>query len=136
MPEPLELNEVLQGRKVPSVEPGTTAGWMVINLNSFRGDTQNALHWLDLAYATGARDHRALAPDPFFEKLRAYSNFKEIIHRMENDVARMRQRAQKNSFPRSLPRPIRGRLLNLTIYGGTNDSRYARDPGCEAQPGG
>jgi hypothetical protein len=32
MPEPLELNEVLQGRKILSVEPGTTAGWMVINL--------------------------------------------------------------------------------------------------------
>jgi hypothetical protein len=32
MPEPLELNEVLQGRKILSVEPGATAGWMVINL--------------------------------------------------------------------------------------------------------
>jgi hypothetical protein len=32
MPEPLELNEVLQGRKILSVEPGTTPGWMVINL--------------------------------------------------------------------------------------------------------
>ena len=32
MPEPLELNDELQGRKILSVEPGTTPGWMVINL--------------------------------------------------------------------------------------------------------
>jgi hypothetical protein len=32
MPEPTELNEVLQGRKILSVEPGTTPGWMLINL--------------------------------------------------------------------------------------------------------
>jgi hypothetical protein len=32
MPEPLELNEVLQGRKILSVEPGTTPGWMLLNL--------------------------------------------------------------------------------------------------------
>jgi hypothetical protein len=64
-------------------------------INSLRGDTQKALHWLDLAYATGARDHRALAMDPFFEKLRADSNFKEIIHRMESDVTRMRERARE-----------------------------------------
>jgi hypothetical protein len=32
MSEPLELNEVLQSRYILSVEPGTTAGWMVINL--------------------------------------------------------------------------------------------------------
>jgi hypothetical protein len=31
MPEPVELNEVLQGRKILSVEPGATNGWMVIN---------------------------------------------------------------------------------------------------------
>jgi len=64
-------------------------------INSLRGDTQKALHWLDLAYATGARDHRALATDPLFEKLRADSNFKEIIHRMESDVTRMRERARE-----------------------------------------
>jgi hypothetical protein len=32
MSEPLELNEVLPGRKILSVEPGTTPGWMVLNL--------------------------------------------------------------------------------------------------------
>jgi hypothetical protein len=30
--EPIELHEVLQGRKIQSVEPGATPGWMLINL--------------------------------------------------------------------------------------------------------
>jgi len=32
MSEPLELNEVLKGRKILSVEPGATPGWMIVNL--------------------------------------------------------------------------------------------------------
>ena len=65
---------------------------------SIRGDAQEAIHWLDLAYATGDRDYRALEIDPFFEKLRSDSRFKEIVERMVNDVARMRQRA-KDQLP-------------------------------------
>lgn len=30
MPEPFEMNELLQGRKITRVENGTTPGWMVI----------------------------------------------------------------------------------------------------------
>lgn len=33
MPEPIELNAVLQGKKILSVEPGTTPGWMIINFD-------------------------------------------------------------------------------------------------------
>jgi len=32
VPEPAELNEMLQGRKIRSVEPGSTPGWMILNL--------------------------------------------------------------------------------------------------------
>ncbi len=32
MSEPLELNEVLQGRKILGVEAGATPGWMLVNL--------------------------------------------------------------------------------------------------------
>src|ERR1700757_3266675 len=32
MPETQELNEVLKDKKILSIEPGTTPGWMVINL--------------------------------------------------------------------------------------------------------
>lgn len=34
MPEPLELNAVLQGRRITSIEPGDTNGWMLINLET------------------------------------------------------------------------------------------------------
>jgi eukaryotic-like serine/threonine-protein kinase len=64
-------------------------------LYSLRGDRQKALEWLELAYATGARDYRTLQIDPFFEKLRADPQFKEIVGRMANDVAQMRERARE-----------------------------------------
>jgi len=59
------------------------------------GSTSKALEWLELAYSTGARDYRGLEMDPFFEKLRADSRFKQIVQRMANDVARMRERARE-----------------------------------------
>jgi serine/threonine protein kinase len=62
-----------------------------------RGNTPKALEWLELAYSTGARDYRGLEMDPFFEKLRADSHFKQIVQRMANDVARMRERAREQS---------------------------------------
>jgi hypothetical protein len=57
--------------------------------------TPKALEWLDLAYSTGARDYRGLEKDPFFEKLRADSRFKQIVQRMANNVSRMRERARE-----------------------------------------
>ena len=62
---------------------------------SLRGNTQQALEWLELAYASGARDYRALEIDPFFEKLRADSHFKQITQRMAREVAQMRERARE-----------------------------------------
>jgi serine/threonine protein kinase len=62
-----------------------------------RGNTPKALEWLELAYSTGARDYRGLEMDPFFEKLRADSHFKQIVQRMANDVARMRERGREQS---------------------------------------
>jgi tetratricopeptide (TPR) repeat protein len=62
---------------------------------SLRGNRQQALEWLELAYASGARDFHALEIDPFFEKLRANSHFREITERMARDVAQMRERARE-----------------------------------------
>ncbi len=61
---------------------------------SLRGNTQQALEWLELAYVSGARDHNALEIDPLFEKLRTDSHFKEIAQRMARDVAQRRDRAR------------------------------------------
>ncbi len=64
-------------------------------VNSLRGNTQQALEWLELAYGTGERDYHALEVDPLFEKLRADSHFKQITQRMAGDVAQMRGRARE-----------------------------------------
>jgi hypothetical protein len=42
--------------------------------------------------------------DPFFEKLRADSRFKQIVQRMANDVARMRERAREQLPELFVPR--------------------------------
>lgn len=62
---------------------------------SLRGNTQQALEWLELAYTTGARDYHSLQIDPLFENLRADSHFKEITKRMDRDVAQMREHARE-----------------------------------------
>ncbi len=71
---------------------------------SIRGNTLKAFEWLELAYATGAREYLSLEIDPFFEKLRADPRFKEIVGRMANDVARMRERAREELPEIFLPR--------------------------------
>jgi serine/threonine protein kinase len=71
---------------------------------SVRGNVPKALDWLELAYSTGARDYRGLEMDPFFEKLRADSRFKQIVQRMANDVARMRERAREQLPELFVPR--------------------------------
>jgi hypothetical protein len=38
--EPLELNEILQGGTILSIEPGTTHGWMCINLKPEERDAE------------------------------------------------------------------------------------------------
>jgi tetratricopeptide (TPR) repeat protein len=91
-------------------------------LYSLRGDTQKALEWLELAYATGARDYRVLQIDPFFEKLRADPHFKEIVGRMANDVAQMRERAREQLPEIFVPRqrayvpPTLCRSVGLAIW--------------------
>lgn len=62
---------------------------------SIRGNRRSALHWLEQAYSTGARDYRAIQIDPLFQNVRSDSKFKEIIRRMERDVAQMRARARE-----------------------------------------
>ena len=73
-------------------------------VHALRGNRQKALEWLELAYAAGARDYRALEIDPFFEELRVDPRFREILERMANDVAQMRERAREQLPEIFLPR--------------------------------
>ena len=64
-------------------------------VSTLRGNHQKALEWLDAAYATGDNDHRALELDPMFEGLRGEARFNELLKRMIEDVARMRDRSRQ-----------------------------------------
>jgi len=61
-------------------------------IHARRGDPE-ALTWLERAYAAGERDYGWLAADPFFEPLRRQARFRQILSRMQTDVAAMRRRA-------------------------------------------
>src|SRR5689334_12303824 len=57
MAEPLELNEILQGRKILSVEAGRTPGWMLLNLevNPKEREAEPDLRLLFLTVFVGGR---------------------------------------------------------------------------------
>jgi hypothetical protein len=106
---PRQVSECLrkQRRARKTIQEGNEAFYPRVELAaiySVRGNTPKALEWLKLAYSTGARDYRGLEMDPFFEKLRADSHFKQIIQRMANDVARMRERAREQLPELFVPR--------------------------------
>jgi DNA-binding SARP family transcriptional activator/TolB-like protein len=61
-------------------------------IHALRGDSE-ALTWLERAYAAGERDYGWLAVDPFFEPFRRQARFRQILSRMQTDVAAMRRRA-------------------------------------------
>jgi tetratricopeptide (TPR) repeat protein len=60
---------------------------------ALQGQGQAALDELDRAYASGWRDGRTLAIDPFFTSVRSEPRFTQLLTRIESDVAAMRARA-------------------------------------------
>jgi len=104
----MRMFEEAEKGALKTIQEGSEAFYPRVELAaiySVRGNTPKALEWLELAYSTGARDYRSLEMDPFFEKLRADSRFKQIIQRMANNVARMRERAREQLPEIFVPRP-------------------------------
>jgi tetratricopeptide (TPR) repeat protein len=62
-------------------------------ISAVRGDTAAALEWLEHGYRAGWRDNRVLARDPLFDGVRAHPRFRQLVSRMQQDVATMRRRA-------------------------------------------
>lgn len=58
-----------------------------------RGQSSQALDWLERAYAAGWRDGRTMARDPLLASVRHEPRFRQIVSRIEADVAAMRARA-------------------------------------------
>ena len=74
-------------------------------IHAFRQDKELALEWLQKAYDAGWRDSRTLSRDPMFEGLRREPKFKNLIVRIEKDVAAMRERSSdlRELFAASTP---------------------------------
>lgn len=68
-------------------------------VHALRGQSTAALDELDRAYAAGWRDGRTLAIDPLLESLRSEPRFKQMLSRIEADVAAMRARADYSRLP-------------------------------------
>jgi tetratricopeptide (TPR) repeat protein len=62
-------------------------------ISAARGDTAAALEWLERGYQAGFRAHRLLARDPLFDGVRAHPRFRQVVQRMQADVAVMRRHA-------------------------------------------
>ena len=68
-------------------------------IHALRGETAAALDVLDRAYAAGWRDGRTLAIDPVFASVRSEPRFRQVLSRIEADVAAMRARADYAGLP-------------------------------------
>jgi tetratricopeptide (TPR) repeat protein len=62
-------------------------------VHALRGETAAALDAVDRAYDAGWRDGRTLAIDPLFASVRPVPRFRQVLSRIEADVAAMRARA-------------------------------------------
>ncbi|HET6617428.1 MAG TPA: adenylate/guanylate cyclase domain-containing protein [Gemmatimonadota bacterium] len=61
-------------------------------LATVRGDEKEAIEWLGIAYDRGFRQLVILRLDPILAHLGADSEYRALVKRIENDVARMRER--------------------------------------------
>jgi len=90
-----------KGNELPRVRMEIAA------IHAFRQQKEPVLEWLQKAYDAGWRDSRTLARDPMFERVREEPKFRELIGRMNRDVAAMRERSSdlRELFTTTAPVP-------------------------------
>jgi eukaryotic-like serine/threonine-protein kinase len=62
-------------------------------IHAVRGDSAEALEWLQRGYSAGWRNYRVITRDPFFVSLTRNGRFRTIIASMRDDTDAMRRRA-------------------------------------------
>jgi hypothetical protein len=80
------------------------ADWPIVFMenaavHALRGQSAAALDELDRAYNAGWRDGRTLAIDPLLTSVRGEPRFRQLLSRIEADVAAMRARADYSGLP-------------------------------------
>ena len=68
-------------------------------VHALRGEMAAALDAVDRAYDAGWRDGRMLAIDPLFASVRTEPRFRQVLSKIESDVAAMRARADYAGLP-------------------------------------
>jgi hypothetical protein len=68
-------------------------------VHALRGETAAALEKVERAYEAGWRDGRTLAIDPLVASVRSEPRFRQVLSRIEADVAAMRARADYAGLP-------------------------------------
>jgi eukaryotic-like serine/threonine-protein kinase len=63
-------------------------------IHAIRGDTADALEWLERGYHAGWNDARVLTRDPFFQSLRTHPRFRALLGRMSADITKQRKGMQ------------------------------------------
>jgi TolB-like protein len=62
-------------------------------INAMKGNTADALTWLELGYKAGFKDPRVLAHDPHFDSVRRESRYRTVTAQMRAHITAMRRSA-------------------------------------------
>ena len=74
-------------------------------IHAVKGETVQALEWLEKGFAAGYKDYATLGRHPIFASLRREARFQDLLKKMEQAVAAMRERSAVLSELRTLPFP-------------------------------
>jgi tetratricopeptide (TPR) repeat protein len=88
--------EQTAGAARTAIDHGADSPWLRLELAAvyaLRGDTAEAITWLERGYEAGWRTPYHVSGAPWFASLEQEQRFRGLVARMEADVAAMRQRA-------------------------------------------
>lgn len=74
-------------------------------VHAVKGETPQALDWLERGFTAGYKDYATLGRHPIFERLRRESRFQDVLKRMQQAVATMRDRSRALAELRAMPFP-------------------------------
>ena len=90
------LQDANEGQRIP-VEIAAT--------HAVKGESAQALEWLERALTAGYKDYSTLGRHPIFESLRREAQFQDLLKRTQEAVATMRARSAALAELRAMPFP-------------------------------